>query len=308
MIKKFYLTAATKLTNLKDEHSVLSMIELENNSLSSMIKEWDKEYQDFAYDIEELSLRDTLKTTGRCRISVMPYKLPSWITKYSIGNIHEMEEDPEIQNKNIKCFVAFAQDSQDRHILLFQKFSPAKLLTPNSVLRKSKIREGYEMIETEGFLLDQGLTAVYIYEYKKLLFNSYHNVKSFLPLDDQYMDASSEDIIEILSHEIFDCPDKQIIANSCSLKLRKYFTRIKNSGILNKLTINDVNIIKYECDKTNTYINISQGKIVFLHQDSEDHMVENLALINQDLYMTYKTNEKNIVLQRKPVKVKSKAS
>ena len=214
MIERFYLTAATKQTNSKNEDPELKIIGLDEFTLNYLIQSWEIQYRDFVNDIEELDLKTTLKSEGRYRISISPYELPIWLDQWIInGNesngkkhIRQMRSDDDLSKKIITCLVAYAQVSKGKNILLFQNFSPSRIIAPNRILMRK--RDDYGVSESGGFLLDDHLAAVYLYEDQKLLFKSYHITNSFIPLDKQYEEASSLDIIKILSHEIFHCPYK----------------------------------------------------------------------------------------------------
>ena len=299
MIEKFYLTVVTKKTTSKKEDSVVSMVELDDVSSDSMIQSWNGQYLDFSQQIEEVSLEEVKKAIGHYRISVCPYELPGWLNKWNITKVNQIEEDPEMYNKNIKCLLAFTEDTDGKEILLFQNSTNSKMLEPNRVLRRK--RDGHSIIDTKGILLDNELAAVYFREDKKLLFKSYHFVKSFLPLDAEFEEATEKDITRILSHEIFECPDKNLIAHRCSKDrtLIRYFSKVKDSGILNMINKTDISKIINEGKKQKINVSINNDKIVVPNTDED--IMNLLILINQDFHIPYITGDPNVIIQRRSI-------
>lgn len=305
MIERFYLTAATKVTNSKSEDPVLKRIRLDDFTLNYMIQSWEIQFLNFINDIEEVDLQTTLKTEGRYRISVTPYELPIWIDQWSIngnnGNnkkhIRHMRSDDDLYEKIITCLIAYVQYNGS-DVLLFQNFSPSRIIAPNRIL--SKKREEYGVMESGGFLLSEDITAVYFYDNQKLLFNSYHVTNSFIPLDRQYEEASSSDIIKILSHPIFHCPYKYNIAHNCSKSLRRYFSKIKHSEILDRTTMDDIQRIAVEGKMVGIRVNIRKDNNKIIVPQNQEDLRRILILVNQDVYIPYLDGVPNFVLQRRP--------
>ena len=299
MIDKFYLSVLTKLVNSKDENGVVSIMELEDPTFNSMIEKWDSQYRKFTYDIEELDLEITLKVEGHYRIAIHDYSLPEYIDKWKIqeGTILQMEEDPEIHNKHIKCLIAFTQDREGKENVLFQSFKPSKIIGQEDLI--SKKREGqYGYIDDTGYIIDRGLSAVYIREKKKLLIKSYHIVSQFLPLNEKYEEASNGEIIRMLGRPIFDCPNKNYIAYNCSRSLRRYFSKTKRYGILEELTLNDVERIVLYAKDMGTEIVTNEGKIIF--PDEESDMKDTLIAVNGDFYRKHGDGEVNEAMRSRP--------
>ena len=88
------------------------------------------------------------------------------------------------------------------------------------------------------------------------------------------------------------------IANNCSKSLRRYFSKIKHSEILDKTTINDIQKISSEGNMVNIPVYIRDNKIL-VPQD-EENLRRLLILVNQDVYIPYLDRIPNFVLQRRP--------
>ncbi len=302
MIDKFYLSVLTKTDNLKTTSGVVSIMELEDPTFNSMIEKWDRQYRRFTDDIEELDLETTLKAEGHYRIAIHDYDLPNWIEKWSIeeDTIMEMEEDPEIHEKHIKCLIAYMQDqdNEDKEILLFQSFKPSKIIGQEDLI--SKNREGqYGYIDSTGYIIDRDLAAVYFRKDRKLLIKSYHVASQFLPLDEEYEEATTKEIIGMLSREIFYCPKKHHIAHNCSRSLRRYFSKTKRYGILKKLTISDVPRIVSYGRSMGAIIHTRDEKIYFPEQD-EDYTKETLIAVNGDYYRKHGDGAVNEAMTSRP--------
>ena len=300
MIDKFYLSVLTKIVNSKDKNGVVSIMELEDPTFNSMIEKWDSQYRKFTNDIEELDLETTLKAEGQYRIAIHDYNLPEYIDKWKIqkGTILQMEEDPAIHNKYIKCLIAFTQDHKGKENVLFQSFKPSKIIGQEDLI--SKKREGqYGYIDDTGYIIDRGLAAVYIREEKKLLIKSYHIVSQFLPLDEKYEEASNGEIIRMLRRPIFYCPNKNYIAYNCSRSLRRYFSKTKRYGILEELTLNDVERIVLYAKDMGTAIETKGGKIIFPDEEESD-MKNTLIAVNGDFYRKHGDGEVNEAMTSRP--------
>ena len=290
MIKNFYLAAATVDHNEKPDNTTLKLVDLSDGMLDNITKSWNSQYDEFMDEIREIPYTPnyTIESNSLQCFFICPYDLPDWLDIWNTGNAMHIQEEFNIDNNTIKCFVGITQDDTGEEILLFQNFTRSKLITPDRFL--FRLRDQYTGVDTENCLmLDYKLTSVYFPKNKKLLFRSYLYTNSFLPLHKHYQEASETDIIDMLSRRIFYCPDKYAIANNCSKTIRRYFSRLKNSDILNIITSNDVGSIRNAGIEYNIAVDVKDGQIIFPNQDEEIEKL--LKLLNQDVFKTSITGE-----------------
>ena len=131
------------------------------------------------------------------------------------------------------------------------------------------------------------------------MIKSYHIVSQFLPLDEKYEEASNTEIIRMLDKPIFHCPKKNYIAYNCSRSLRRYFSKTKSYGIIDELTLDDVErIVSYGKDM-GTEIGTEEGKIIFPDEEESD-MKDTLIAVNGDFYRKHGDGEVNEAMTSRP--------
>ena len=137
------------------------------------------------------------------------------------------------------------------------------------------------------------LSAVYLPDDRKLLFRSFRNIKTFLPLSDFYEEASETDILEVLNHRLFECQDKNKLVNNSTQWIRKRFAMLKETKILNRLSITQ---IETRSENFDINIEIEDDKIVFPTDNVEAKKL--LQLLNEEIFRgaltddIYETNSK----------------
>ena len=232
MLKNFQLVA---ILNQNDE-SKLQSFSLLDSLQNTLADQWEKQYETFIAQTEERDFT-TAYTLGTGEVfRICPYKLPDWLAGIDSQNIRNIEEVDinEIPASSIKGIVAFARDDENNELMLFQNFTGRQVIRPGGFIFLQN--NTYRSIEGRALGLNNKLTAVYSPESEKLLFNSFHYAKTFLPLANAYYTASNGDIRNLLSHKLFVCEDKEKIVDDATQFIRRRFAILKDSQILDHVS------------------------------------------------------------------------
>ena len=174
---------------------------------------------------------------------------------------------------------------------LFQNFTRSQVIQPDRFIFRE--RDSYKGTEDPGLRLDNKLSAVYFPQEEKLLFRSYRNVNTFLPLSDFYYEASEEDIMDILNDTLFECSDKNILVHNSTQWMRKRFAMLKDSGALDHYSVPQ---IETRARRYNVEIQVVNDKIIFPTDNAKAKRL--LQLLNEEIFQgaltddIYETNSK----------------
>ena len=151
----------------------------------------------------------------------------------------------------------------------------------------------YESIEHPGLTLDKKLSAIYKPAESKLLFRNFRTVNTFLPLSDFYKEASEQEILVVLDHKLLAPEDSNAIATGANQWFRKRFALLKDSGVLDNYSAQEIQ------SRSNGYdvsVHILNDKIVFPSDKAAAKKL--LQFLNEELFRgaitetLYETNSK----------------
>ena len=276
MLNNFHLVA---IINKNDEWQ-LQRIRLEQPSQQSLAREWGKQYEAFMQN-EERDFEPGWKLeTNECFVLCEgDFELPPWLEGRNIRSIRESYHDENLAS-SIKGMVAFAQDDENNDLMLFQNFTQSQVLQPGRVISRSVNADSFRSMEGKALGLGSKLTAVYSYRDNKLLFDSFHNAKTFIPsLLDVFDVASEKDIRELIRHNLFICEDEQqILDNTSNIHIRKRFAMIKDSEILDYTSVEEIQ----EQAPDFVTVRVQHGKIVF--PTDKDEIQTLVKYLNEEFY------------------------
>ena len=270
----------------------LFRIPLRQDLQQNLANDWNDQYNEFICKKEEFdfTLGYTLEENQHFRLYIR--ELPNWLANQNLDTIPKLTSDNEDELVNfIEGIVAFVPDD-NRDNLLFQNFTPSQVIQPYRFLFRLG-GDAYDKLEKPGLTLAKKLSAVYLPQKEKLLFRSYRNINTFLPLSDFYYEASEEDIIDILSHKLFECSDKDTLVNNSTQWIRKRFAMLKDSR-----TLDDYSITRIEtrARRYNVEIQVVNDKIIFPTDNAKTKRL--LQLLNEEIFQgaltddLYETNSK----------------
>lgn len=255
---------------------------------------WQDQYDHFmGDDIQEIEFNAGYQPEEHERFALIEYILPDWIAGEDSQSVHDLDEINNHQEviDYITGVVAFCRGEDGLEVVLFQNFSRSHVIQPGRFLFLQN--DTYESSQHPGLSLDRKLSAVYLTEEEKLLFQSFRTVNTFLPLADFYEEASEQEIRDVLEHERLAPEDADALAVNANQWFRKRFAMLRDSGVLDQFTARQIQI------RSNGYdvnIHISQGKIVFPAEKPAAKRL--LQFLNEELYRgpitetLYETNSK----------------
>ena len=168
-------------------------------------------------------------------------------------------------------------------MVLFQNFSRSRVIRPGRFLFLKN--NTYESTERPGLTLDEKLSAVYQPTQSKLQFRNFRTVNSFLPLAEFYKEASEQEILIVLKHNLLASEDPNAMATGANQWFRKRFAMLKDSGVLDNYSAQE---IKSRSNGYDVAIAIVNDKIVFPADKSEAKKL--LQFLNEERFRGAVTN------------------
>lgn len=236
MTKDFHLVAVIR----KGNRSVLYRIPLHESLQEGLKENWNAEYEFFIHEYEETDYRAGQRLKRKQCFRFVDFDFPLWIADYnsqSAAEIPAIDKNDETY-RSIQGTIAYTRNQQGDELMLFQDFSRSKVIGPGQFLLLESNR--YRTTEQTGFLLDRELSAVYSPKNRKLLFRGYRAVNSFLPITDFYKKVSEQEIRQLLQHGRLAAEDPESWVKSANQWFRTRFTLLKDSGILDRFSANEI--------------------------------------------------------------------
>ena len=257
---KYFELAAIIAENTKKNQMDLLRIPLTRELKDELIQDWSSQYNIFVTDIREIDFDPGYKPDDNERFRVAEFMLPTWLTEEDISAISDLDtlsNNTERMNL-IRGIVAYTRNGDGEELMLFQRFMSAQIIQPGKFLLQGW--NSYEGIKRPGLVLARKLSAIYQPNEQKLLFDSFRNVNTFLPLNDFYKEASEQDIREILNHNRLEPENSDEIARNADQWTRKRFSMLRDSGVLDEFSTDEILTRSKEYDIS---IQIEEDRIVF---------------------------------------------
>lgn len=263
----------------------LFQIPLRHELQQNLANNWNVQYNKFLDRMEELDFTLGYKLEGKQIFRLCSRELSDWLVNQDVNTIPKLNSDNEEELIDlIQGIVAFARDDNNENILLFQNFTSSQVIRSNRLMF---IREDrYDELRRPAITLTNKLSAVYLPTEEKLLFRSFRNINTFLPLSEFYYEASEEDILAVLSHKLFECQNKSALVNDSTQWMRRRFAMLKDSDILNQLSATE---IEKRGMKYSVKIQVKDDKIVF--PTEKDEVKKLLQLLNEEIFQGALTDE-----------------
>lgn len=289
MLKDFQLAALAKAS----EQWQLLRIPLHQHLQNSLAANWQRQYEAFTADMNEIAFDPGYTLEERERFRVKEYALPEWLQAGAGGQVRNLKSINNHENliESIKAIIAFAHNARGDALMLAQSFSRSHVIQPGRFLF---LQHGtYETPKHTGLTLGTRLAAVYNAKTRKLLFENFRSTNTFLPLVEFIAEASDHDIREVLSHPLLKPQDIEATTATANQWFRKRFAMLKASKILDQCTTKD--LVK----RSKSYqveLKVEKGQIVF----PADKQVAKrlLQFLNEEIFRgaitekLYETNSK----------------
>ena len=256
MTEDFHLVAVVS----NGKRSVLFRIPLHESLQGDLKESWNAEYEFFVHKYQEIDYRAGQRLKSNQCFRFVDFDFPLWIANY---NTQSAADIPAIEQKyetyrSIQGTIAYTRNQQDEEMMLFQDFSVSKAIGPGQFLQFESDR--YKTTEQPGVLLGRELSAVYSPQNRKLKFRGFRAVNSFLPISDFYKKVSELEIRKLLQHDRLATEDSESWAKGANQWFRTRFTLLRDSGILDRFSANEIKARSIGYDVS---IQIVNGRIVF---------------------------------------------
>ena len=294
MLNNFQLTAIVS-KGTKDTQMDLLHIPLFRELQTNLTEDWSSQYDTFVSEIQEIDFDPGYKLEKHECFCVRGYKLPDSLATESSLTISDLEMlgNNETQIKLIRGIAGFARNEDSEELILFQNFKPSQVIRRY----RSLLLQGnaYDNIRHPVLTLGGKLSAVYQPKERKLLFDNFRNVNTFLPLSDFYKEASEQDIREALHHEKLAPENTDALAIGASQWFRTRFTMLKHSRVLDDFDVLDIQS-RSSGYEVSIQLTADNKKIVFPANKSAAKKL--LQFLNEEIYRgaitdtLYETNSK----------------
>jgi hypothetical protein len=289
MLENFQLAVIVRVGG----QTQLLQVPLHQALQDTLAASWYAQYEAFVDGADEIDFNPGYAPEEDERFSLKDYAPPDWLQNESSQTVQALESIGAHEDlmESVKAIVAFAQNDLGEELVLFQNFSRTHVIQPGRFLFLQN--NTYESAQRPGLRLDGKLSAVYLASKNKLLFHNFRTTNTFLPLSDFYEDASEEEIMELLTHNILAPVDAAALAKDANQWFSKRFAMLKESKILDKYTAKEIKAQSrgYEVD-----IQIKGNKIVFPSEKGAAKRL--LQFLNEELFRgpitetLYETNSK----------------
>jgi hypothetical protein len=113
-------------------------------------------------------------------------------------------------------------------------------------------------LESQGLEINPRLSA--LFRDDVLLFRSFQTVRTFLDLDHYFVEASNDDIAEVLEHDTFAEIDPDSVTEFADSVMRRRFMAVKLTGILDDVKPHTV---QRKAARFGLKLRINGGRLVF---------------------------------------------
>jgi hypothetical protein len=195
---------------------------------------------------------------------------------------HEHEAVDNGCLQSIKCIIAAGHEGQGDGglTLLFQPFTKRQVLGRHMLSFLHSART-FTRLDTDGITLGTSLAAVF--REGKLYFRSFSTVSRFLDLKSYFTEATNHQIDELFEHERMVAEDLERTKEHADSWMRKRFSALIASGILDKVTPRKaLNVGKrYDCEFE---IQRKYGKEAFVFPADKKRARQLLDLLNESYF------------------------
>ena len=289
MVNNFQLAAIFK----QGAQVRLRRIPMHQELQQTLATNWGAQLNAFLHESQEIEFDAGYQPEEHELFALHDFVPPEWLAgenSLTIGDLEPIGQD-EVFIASIRGIAGFAKDEAGNEIVLFQNFNRSHVIRPGTFLL---LRDGtYETFPRAGLTLDTKLAATYSTAERKLVFQSFRTVNTFLPLGDYYEEASEHQIRAVLAHEKLAPVSIDATATDSNQWFRKRFAMLRDSGVLDRYSVRQIQSRSRGYD---VEIEIRGGRIVFPADRPTAKKV--LQFLNEELFKgaitetLYETNSK----------------
>jgi hypothetical protein len=191
----------------------------------------------------------------------------------------------DVQNMEGKIKAVFATHEENGRIqIYFQVFDTRKIIA-NRGIPLFNNNGTYSRFENKGIVILNKLTLVY--RGGNIYFNSYFNARRVVPLSDYYIEATNVDVDQFSAGNILNFEDKIGFSEDLNSNLRKKIKLIQQRGVLENLTIQDLqnqaNQFGIDFDYDNGQVSVPRDK---------NYVKRLIKFLDEDYFITPLTNRR----------------
>lgn len=191
----------------------------------------------------------------------------------------------DVQNMEGKIKAVFATHLENGRIqIYFQVFDTRKIIA-NRGIPLFNNNGTYSRFENKGIVILNKLTLVY--RGGNIYFNSYFNARRVVPLSDYYIEATNVDVDQFSAGNILNFEDQIGFSEDLNSNLRKKIKSIQQRGVLENLTIQDLqnqaNQFGINFDYDNGQVSVPRDK---------NYVKRLIKFLDEDYFITPLTNRR----------------
>lgn len=191
----------------------------------------------------------------------------------------------DVQNMEGKIKAVFATHVENGRIqIYFQVFDTRKIIA-NRGIPLFNNNGTYSRFENKGIVILNKLTLVY--RGGNIYFNSYFNARRVVPLSDYYIEATNVDVDQFSAGNILNFEDQIGFSEDLNSNLRKKIKSIQQRGVLENLTIQDLqnqaNQFGINFDYDNGQVSVTRDK---------NYVKRLIKFLDEDYFITPLTNRR----------------
>mgnify|MGYP001584324961 FL=1 len=191
----------------------------------------------------------------------------------------------DVQNMEGKIKAVFATHVENGRIqIYFQVFDTRKIIA-NRGIPIFNNNGTYSRFENKGIVILNKLTLVY--RGGNIYFNSYFNARRVVPLSDYYIEATNDDVDQFSAGNILNFEDQIGFSEDLNSNLRKKIKSIQQRGVLENLTIQDLqnqaNQFGINFDYDNGQVSVPRDK---------NYVKRLIKFLDEDYFITPLTNRR----------------
>lgn len=210
--------------------------------------------------------------------------------------VPEAQPNPDFF-KTIKALFAGYVNPNDEVVVLIQAFDKRRILSTSglSIFHANNV---YRKIEGVGLTIGTKLTAVLTGA--RLRFQSFHMLRQIFDLTQYYREATDEDIREFSNIPAIQVQDLTALIAISDNWVRRKFSLIQQSGILDATPIADIKAVAVEFNIPVDFVLANAVEVIRLPQNKRD-LKTVLRFLDEDYYKSplsnsqYLTNSKRLI-------------
>jgi len=235
----------------------------------------------FFYEKEIISFDGNYNPGNDELFEIQGYPMNQDIIDSATNNLNY--EILDIINLEGKIKAIYATHEYNGNIRIYFQVFDARKIIANKGIPLFNNNGTYSRFENKGIVITNNLTIVY--RNGNIYFKSYFNARRVVPLSDYYVEATNEDVEQFSSVGIFNFEDQAGFIEDLNSNLRKKIKSIQQRGILDNISIQDLqnqaNQLGLEFTFNNGQISVPRDK---------DYVKKLIKFLDEDYFITPLTN------------------